>query len=443
MKPIILASNSPQRKNLLKVLGLKFSVQPSQARESKQIKTTCANLVKANALLKASDIARRLKKGVVIGADTVIYLGKGQILGKPRDLKHAKRQLKTLSAKPQWVYTGIAVIDVESQRTVVDYEKTKVYMHTLNDEEIDRYHKKVPPFDKAGGFDIEGLGGAFIHRIEGCYSNVIGLPLAKLTKMLKKVGVFALSLLAVFYVSGCTSEYNLATKKQESYLYSMDHEVELGSKVAAKIEEKYKLVGDVDANERVQNILARIVSVSDRKDIVYFIKIIDDDEVINAASLPGGYIYLFSGLMAKIKSEDQLAAIIAHEMGHITARHGIKSLQNSYAAILLQLAAVETDSQLATGVSATLATIFMNNSLDAEFEADRLSVKYLQKAGYDPHGMVEFLEELRREQEKGPTRSFSYWRTHPHLAKRVSAANQEISGRLEFKDYLNLTGDNR
>ena len=71
----------------------------------------------------------------------------------------------------------------------MDYEKTKVFMIPLGDEEIDRYHKQVSPLDKAGGFDIEGRGSVFIHRIEGCYSNVIGLPIAKLATMLKKVGV--------------------------------------------------------------------------------------------------------------------------------------------------------------------------------------------------------------------------------------------------------------
>src|SRR3989338_2674990 len=315
-------------------------------------------------------------------------------------------------------------------------------MHPLTDEEIDRYHRHVLPFDKAGGFDIEGRGSAFIHRIDGCYSNVIGLPLAKLAKMLKKVGVSVLSLIMAFYFSACTSEFNLATNQQEMYLYSTDREVEIGASVASKINEKYKMVSDVDMNERAQGILASIVAVSDRKDIVYFIKIIDDEEIINAASLPGGYIYIFKGLMDKIKSDDQLAAVIAHEVGHITARHAVKNIQNSYAAILLQLAAIGTDAKLATGVSATLVTVFMDNSQEAEFEADRLSIKYLQKAGYDRKAMVEFLEELRRQQEKGPVRAFSYWRTHPHLNQRIASANQVISGRLEFKDYLNLTGDN-
>lgn len=192
MKPIILASRSPQRKKLLKLLGLKFSVRPSKVKELKKITSTCAALVKQNALLKAEDVAQRTNRGIIIGSDTLVYVGNKTIIGKPKNLKDARRILRILFSKPQWIYTGVAVIDVESQKKIVDYEKTKVHMLTLSKKEIDRYHKKVKPFDKAGGFDIEGWGSIFIHRIEGCYSNVIGLPMAKLSQMLKKVGVSVL-----------------------------------------------------------------------------------------------------------------------------------------------------------------------------------------------------------------------------------------------------------
>lgn len=189
MKRIILASCSAQRKNLLKLLGMKFDVCPSHAREIQKIKTTCSSLVKHNAIIKAEDVASKLKSGIVIGADSVVYIGKKQIIGKPRNLKEAKKNLKILFSRPHWVYTGVVVIDVETGQKIIDYEKTKIYMTRLTDSQIDSYHKKIPPMDKAGGFDIEGWGSIFIRRIEGCYSNVIGLPMAKLSKMLNKVGV--------------------------------------------------------------------------------------------------------------------------------------------------------------------------------------------------------------------------------------------------------------
>ena len=188
MKKIILASQSPQRRKLLKFLGLRFTVKPSRAEELHKIKTTCSALVMENALRKAKDVAAGLKEGVVIGADTLVYADK-KIIGKPRDLKEARRILKVLFSGPQWVYTGVAVIDAATGKTLVDCEKTKIFMVPLTDREIAHYHRRINPFDKAGGFQIEGWGSIFIHRIEGCYSNVIGLPMAKLAGMLKKVGV--------------------------------------------------------------------------------------------------------------------------------------------------------------------------------------------------------------------------------------------------------------
>ena len=86
----------------------------------------------------------------------------------------------------------MVVIDVETGKRIVDYEKTKIFMQPLSDVEIDKYYKKISPLDKAGGFDIEGWGSIFIRRIEGCYSNVIGLPMAKLSSMLREFGVSVL-----------------------------------------------------------------------------------------------------------------------------------------------------------------------------------------------------------------------------------------------------------
>jgi septum formation protein len=189
MKKLILASASPQRRKLMKILGLPFIVRPSKSEEITRITKGCAHLVKSNALLKALDVAHRLREGIVIGSDTVVYLSKGRLVLKPQDLKEAKANLKELMAKPHWVYTGIAIVDARTGRKELGLEKTKVFMTKLSDKEIDRYHKLVSPLDKAGGFDIEGRGALFIPRIEGCYFNVVGLPLAKLAEMLKKFGV--------------------------------------------------------------------------------------------------------------------------------------------------------------------------------------------------------------------------------------------------------------
>ncbi|MBF0511812.1 MAG: septum formation protein Maf [Candidatus Omnitrophica bacterium] len=197
MKNIVLASASPQRRELMKILGLPFIVRPSRAKEKSSISSGVAHLVKSNALLKAKEVALRIKDGLVIGSDTVVCSGKGRLILKPRDLHEAKKNLKELMSDPHWVYSGVAVVDAKTGRAEIGWEKTKVFMTPLNDQEINRYHQLVSPLDKAGGFDIEGKGALFIPRIEGCYFNVVGLPLAKLASLLKKFGVSVLCLLLI------------------------------------------------------------------------------------------------------------------------------------------------------------------------------------------------------------------------------------------------------
>jgi len=244
----------------------------------------------------------------------------------------------------------------------------------------------------------------------------------------------------ILFLQGCATEYNLATQKEETLLYGTDKEIKIGETVAPKIEAQYTMVTDVDVNERVERILDRIVAVCDRKDLVYFIKVIDDDPV-NAVSLPGGYVYVFRGLIDKVESDDELAGVIAHEVAHITAKHGVKRMQNAYAAMILQVASTQAGGRVASGVNLALNSLFLEHSQEDEFESDRLGVKYLKKAGYDPKAMVAFLKKLKVEKEKEPLRKHSYWKTHPNISQRISVVNQAVTGKLEFRDYLNLTGN--
>ena len=442
MKTLILASSSIQRQKLLKQLGILFRVTPSRALEKTKIETTCAALVEDNALRKAQAVAEKIKKGTVIGADTVVYLGHKKIVLKPRNLKEAKKNLKILFSKPQRVYTGVAVIDAQTGQKFVDHEKTKVFMTPLSDEEIDRYHNKVSPLDKAGGFDIEGHGSIFIRRIEGCYTNVIGLPISKLASMLKKMGVSLLGMVCVINLMGCVHEYNLATQQEENLLYGTEKEISIGQSVSQQVEKQYKINTDVDLNERVEKVLDKIVAVCDRRDLVFFIKVIDED-LMNAVSLPGGYIYVFRGILDKVDNDDQLAGVIAHEVGHITAKHAIKQLQNIYGAMLLQLATAQVAPRVTGAVNFALTSLFLEHSQQDEFMADRLGIKYMRKAGYDPQEMVIFLGKLQKEHEKEPLRLYSYWRTHPHIPERIASAKQEVTGKMEFKDYIQLIGTER
>jgi len=188
MRKIILASRSPARKKLLQQIGLPFTTARSTAEETRSTRVSCEKLVVENASRKALDVACRHDSGIVIAADTVVLVGK-TIIGKPKNLRDARKTLKLLSRKPQWVYTGIAVVDIDAAVMITDYEKTRVYMYPLADQQITNYFKRVSPLDKAGSFDIQGMGSIFIDRIEGCFYNVVGLPLAKLAKILRIMGV--------------------------------------------------------------------------------------------------------------------------------------------------------------------------------------------------------------------------------------------------------------
>jgi septum formation protein len=188
MRKIILASRSRGRRDLLRQIGLRFSVVAPRVREHSASSGSCSDLVVRNALRKARDVARRTSSGIVISADTVVRAGR-KIVGKPRDIPDALAMLKTLSRTPQWVYTGIAVIDVDKGVTYSAYEKTKVRMIPMSDAQIKNYFRKVSPLSLAGSFDAQGRGALFIDRIEGCFYNVVGLPLSKLAKILRKTGV--------------------------------------------------------------------------------------------------------------------------------------------------------------------------------------------------------------------------------------------------------------
>lgn len=190
---IVLASASPRRAELLKNIGLEFSITPDDSEEISTPGLDPAETVKELARNKASNVAERIKnsgglggeEALVIGADTVVVLS-GEILGKPKDEADAERTLRRLSGNRHEVYTGVSVIDTFSGREVCDHEATVVEFRDISDEEIAAYIRTGEPMDKAGAYGIQNLGALFVKRIEGDYFNVVGLPLCKLGMILKK-----------------------------------------------------------------------------------------------------------------------------------------------------------------------------------------------------------------------------------------------------------------
>ena len=189
MKKIILASASPRRQELIGRLIPDFKVMTDNSPEEVIMGEKPEETVKRLAKQKAENVAGEITDdAVVIAADTMVALD-GQVLGKPCDEKEAYNMLKMLSGNMHQVYTGVAVIDTKSGKIINEYETTGVKFRTLLDDEIKAYIKSGEPMDKAGAYGIQELGALFIQGIEGDYFNVVGLPLCRLGRILKEMGI--------------------------------------------------------------------------------------------------------------------------------------------------------------------------------------------------------------------------------------------------------------
>ena len=185
-KKLILASKSMARKKLLEELGIEFSVFPSSY-EEEEVVLPPEKLVSLHALKKAREVAKRLKEGLILGVDTLCFL-EGKTLGKPSSPKEARKMLEKLSGKTQRVYTALALVDAEAEREMVETVITRVKFKNLTPQEIEAYLNREESMGRAGGYMIQRWGRFLVEKIEGCFFNVIGLPLNKLEEMLKKFG---------------------------------------------------------------------------------------------------------------------------------------------------------------------------------------------------------------------------------------------------------------
>lgn len=189
--PIILASASVRRRELLRQLGIRVEVISSLVEEEPFQGETTEDHVIRLAEEKARDVANRHPGRWIIGADTIVFID-GELLGKPRDRKEAEVMLMRLSGKEHRVYTGLCVISPDGQRKEGVSVMTKVLMKRLSRSEIEGYLRTGEPFDKAGGYAIQGIGGGLVKEIHGSYSNVVGLPLCELVEILSRMGAYDL-----------------------------------------------------------------------------------------------------------------------------------------------------------------------------------------------------------------------------------------------------------
>lgn len=186
---LILASSSPRRQELLQQINCQFTVMPSNVIENHSLELPPQELAVALARDKAMDIALQVSENdVVIGADTIVTFA-GQIFGKPVNEEDACRMLSTLSGKEHHVITGLTVIVRRTKQIWSDYAITKVKFFEISADEVKKYIATGEPFDKAGAYAIQGKASLFVEKIDGCYFNVVGLPLSTLSRLLKKAGI--------------------------------------------------------------------------------------------------------------------------------------------------------------------------------------------------------------------------------------------------------------
>jgi septum formation protein len=189
MKRLVLASGSPRRQEILEQLGLEFEVMVSHAYEAFPEGCPPEKAAMAVALQKTRYVVQRTGfPAIVIGADTIVVLD-GEVMGKPLDAGQAFQMINALAGKEHTVITGLAVVDTESGEERTDYQSTLVRMKEIPPDRIKKYVATGEPFDKAGAYAVQGKASVFVEGINGCFFNVVGLPVGKLDSMLRSVGV--------------------------------------------------------------------------------------------------------------------------------------------------------------------------------------------------------------------------------------------------------------
>ncbi len=217
----------------------------------------------------------------------------------------------------------------------------------------------------------------------------------------------------------------------------------MGRNLAQRILDETPLVTDETLQEKVRTIGQRLVAVCDRKELVYQFAVVKAEQV-NAFSLPGGYVFIHDALIQHTDNDDELAGVIAHEIAHITARHAVKRYESGLGMQLVQLASLAIrQPQVLQGTSIALQATRLAYAREEELEADRLGVRYMKAAGFDPTAMLAFLEklhDLNREEPhylpRGMVRPH-YALTHPFVPERIVAVKEELFGVADYIDYLN------
>ena len=245
------------------------------------------------------------------------------------------------------------------------------------------------------------------------------------TRDVVALGILAAALLSLL-LGGCATT---GINRGQMNIISTDEEVKLGQEMSVEVAKQYPIYNNAAVTAYVQAVGDRIVQNSDRKDIAYHLAVINKNEV-NAFSLPGGYVYAYTELMKEADDEAEFASVVAHEVGHVAARHSTERLTEEYGYQFIAGLVLGENPNATAKLIADLAATggFLKYSRDDEHEADRLGAKYLYAAGYDPQAMVDFLDKLKALEASEPTKFETWLMTHPTTSERLARVKTEVAG---------------
>ena len=252
-------------------------------------------------------------------------------------------------------------------------------------------------------------------------------------------------ILFVFFLGGCVSidsEYNTGTHSQDTLLVSTDGVVNMGKGLEKEIAKQAEVSQNPADIARINKIGKKIADVCDRQEVSYYFDVITvkkSEEDKNAFCIPGGHVYVFKALFDNL-NDDELAFVLAHEIGHIVCRHHIKQMQAQYGANFLMLASIfapHDDPDFVPAVAFALDSLMVSYSREDELKADELAVKYMKLTGFNPQAGISVMEKLYQDGKKR-IEPFSYFRTHPYTGCRVAHIKQLLNIPLGPADYVNL-----
>ena len=244
---------------------------------------------------------------------------------------------------------------------------------------------------------------------------------------------FALLLVAGF-ATGCTNgQFSTSSFRRQLGNLFVPPPVEypLGQRISQRVEQRQPLLRDANIQAYVQQVGGRVAQYAamDRPDVRFEFKVLDKPDTVNAFAVPGGHIYVFSGLLLAAENESELAGVLAHETGHIVGRHSANQMAARYGIeMLYQIAVGEQPQQIVQIATQFAARGAMSKfSRDDEREADQYGVKYMTEAGYDPRGMVSFFRKLLAMRKQSPTVVETVLATHPTTEERIRNIEAQIA----------------